>query len=70
MKTWFQFKNSAATQYGSGSEGEARRFYRDLDTAAPTDRFVMTRLPFGDEPPKDARQCEMAVELAKTARPR
>lgn len=70
MKTWYQFKNSAITRYGSGSEGEARRYYRDLDSATSLDRFVMTKLPFGDEPPKDARQCDMAFELAKTARPR
>lgn len=70
MRTWYQFKNSAATRYGSGSEGEARPYYRDLDAGTFTDRFMMTRLPFGDEPPKDALQCDMAIELAKTARPR
>lgn len=70
MKTWFQFKSSAATRYGSGSEGEARRYYRDLDSATSVDRYVMTKLPTGDEPPKDARQFDMAAELAKTARPR
>ena len=70
MKTWFQFKSAAATQYGSGSEGEARRYYRELDAVKSTDRFVMTRLPAGDEPPKDASQFDMTIELAKTARPR
>lgn len=70
MKTWFQFTSPSLTQYASGTEGEARRYYRDLDAVTSSDRFVMSRLPLGDEPPKDARQFDMAVELAKTARPR
>ena len=73
MKTWFQFKSATQTQYGCGTEGEARRYFRDLDSAASDGRYAMTRLPLGDSPPKDAKQLDMTIELArtaKTARPR